>query len=507
MSNRISFVDAGSADLLALDAERAGEVAHFRADEATAPFGEPLAALRAGRPDVILGSLPADAAFLQIRARADIGSIERFVYDEETGDFSTEPIDPSELTNVRLRASAVLRDGYGLLYRIESELAPLDGSETDITLPLEPHGPLELAAMGVELWLPNETVLGRGEVGILTVAAGVDAAGPWLDVPLTGVEWRARMAPGLQNPDDLPPDQVDGTSVMLSGAGRFGGIFGAMGVPSARITFVPAAFGQFTDDVAVIANRAFLEATSSEVGDAVSATVEGGFRRLSIVGVVESFPSTDPDRPLLIFDAPTLNLVRLLGSGSVRAADEWWIATADGTDEAIAVALRGAPFSSTEVVSVTERTRSLSTDPVALGIIGALTLGFVVTGLFAVVGLTVSGAVSARQRRSEFALLRALGLSGRQLFGSLWLENGSIVLVSLVAGTGLGLLIGWTVLPFITVTQQATAPVPPVLVEFPWDRILVLEIISALALGVAVVLIGWVLRRLGVGSVLRMGED
>jgi ABC-type antimicrobial peptide transport system permease subunit len=159
------------------------------------------------------------------------------------------------------------------------------------------------------------------------------------------------------------------------------------------------------------------------------------------------------------------------------------------------------------VVSVVERTRSLSTDPVALGIIGALTLGFIATGLFAVVGLTVSAAVSARQRRTEFALLRALGLSGRQLSASLWLENGSLVLVSLLAGTSLGLLIGWLVLPFVTVTQRATAPIPPVVVHVPWDRILLLDIASALALGVAVVVIGGVLRRLGVGATLRMGED
>jgi ABC-type antimicrobial peptide transport system permease subunit len=140
-------------------------------------------------------------------------------------------------------------------------------------------------------------------------------------------------------------------------------------------------------------------------------------------------------------------------------------------------------------------------------VIGALALGFAVTGLFAVVGLVVSGAVSARQRRTEFALLRALGLSGRQLFGSLWLENGSVVLVSLVAGTGLGLVMAWIALPFITVTQAAADPVPPVIVEMPWDRILGLEILSAVALAVAVVLIGTVLRRLGVGGVLRMGED
>ena len=518
-TSRILFVGAGSSDMLALDAEQAGAVAHVRGDESTAPLVEQLAALRAGRPDVALEPLPDDAAFLQVRARVDIGSISRFVYNPDTGDFDLEPIDPRALSGVRVRANAVVRDAYGLLYRAESDLAPVAGPETDAIISLRPAGrslddeaaqpakSLELAAIGVELWLPDETLLGEGEVAIATVSAGADAAGPWADVPLAGIEWRAKMAPGIDTPSDLPPNQVEGTSVTLSGSGRFGGIFGATGVPSARISFVPAAIGLPADEIPVIANRALLEETSSAVGDVVTPTIDGSLRHFRIIGVVESFPTTDPERPLLIFDEATLGLLRLQGTVSVRPPDEWWLAAADGTDEGVAAALRSAPFKSAEVVSVSERTRSLSTDPVALGIIGALTLGFVVTGLFAVVGLTVSGAVSARQRRTEFALLRALGLSGRQLFGSLWLENGSIVLVSLVAGTGLGLLIGWTVLPFITVTQQATAPVPPVLVEVPWDRILVLEVVSAIALGVAVVLIGWVLRRLGVGSVLRMGED
>jgi hypothetical protein len=79
--------------------------------------------------------------------------------------------------------------------------------------------------------------------------------------------------------------------------------------------------------------------------------------------------------------------------------------------------------------------------------------------------------------------------------------------VSIAAGTTLGLLIGWLVLPFVTVTQRATTPVPPVLIHVPWDGILLLDLGSAAALAVAVIVIGAVLRRIGVGSVLRMGED
>ena len=143
----------------------------------------------------------------------------------------------------------------------------------------------------------------------------------------------------------------------------------------------------------------------------------------------------------------------------------------------------------------------------AAAIIGALLLGFVATGIFALVALVVGAAVSARQRRTEFALLRALGLTGRQLSGWLWLENASLVLVSLLAGTVIGVAISWIALPFITVTQQATTPVPGVVVLLPWDRIVVLDLVMLFALGIAVAILGAVLRRIGVGTILRLGED
>ena len=271
--------------------------------------------------------------------------------------------------------------------------------------------------------------------------------------------------------------------------------------------FLPSTIASLAETVPVIANRTFLAATASATGDTITVGVDGVSQPISISGVVDTFPTTDPERPLLIVDEPTLGLMRLQANGIARSADEWWMQVADGRQDALAAALRDSPFDSAHVVSAVDRSRSLSTDPVAIGIIGALALGFVATGLFAIVGLTVSAAVSARERRTEFALLRALGLSGRQLSSWLWLENGSLVLVGLLTGTGLGLLIGWIVLPFVTVTQRATTPVPPVIVQLPWDRILLLDVASALALGVAVVAIGSVLRRLGVGSVLRMGED
>jgi ABC-type antimicrobial peptide transport system permease subunit len=273
------------------------------------------------------------------------------------------------------------------------------------------------------------------------------------------------------------------------------------------LSFLPASMAGYNAPIPALVNTALADSLEASNGDVLTADLAGRGRRLQIAGIVGSFPSTDPAQPLVIVDEPTLGLVRLQGTSGVRDPDEWWLSAKGGDVEKLAADLRASPFNTVNLVTVVDRTRSLSTDPVALGIIGALTLGFVATGLFAIVGLTVSTAVGARQRRTEFALLRALGLSGRQLATTLWLENGSLVLVSIAAGTTLGLLIGWLVLPFVTVTQRATTPVPPVLIHVPWDGILLLDLGSAAALAVAVIVIGAALRRIGVGSVLRMGED
>jgi len=519
--NGVSFA-AGSGDLLALDADTASGIVLLRADESARPLSELMQALRDGRPEPVLATLPEGAADLRVLPSFDVSSIGQIVFDPDTGEEHTEKLDPATLRDVSVSVSAVVRDAAGLLYRIESQPVPVQGSAAAIVLPLEPtgaggqlatptgarlDGPVELAGLGVEVWLPRDTVVTDGLFGVATVSAGNDPDGPWTEVPLAATGgWSAQMAPGRQVLTAVPAGRTRGTAVQLTG--QQGAIFGnGTGDPAARLSFLPASIASIDAPLPAIANQAFLAATASAPGDTVTATVEGAVRTLSIIGAVDAFPTTDPARPLLVLDEPTLGLLRLQQTGDARSADEWWMAPTGADPEALAATLRASPFESAEVVTVVDRIRSLSTDPVALGIIGALMLGSVATGLFAIIGLTVSAAVSARERRTEFALLRALGLSGRQLSGWLWLENGSLVLVSLLVGTSLGLLVSWLVLPFVTVTQQAAAPVPSVIVQVPWERILILDVVSAVALGIAVVVIGGVLRRLGVGSVLRMGED
>ena len=139
--------------------------------------------------------------------------------------------------------------------------------------------------------------------------------------------------------------------------------------------------------------------------------------------------------------------------------------------------------------------------------IGALTLGFVAAAVFAAVGFAVSATVSARERMVEFALLRALGLSGRQLGIWLAVEQGALVLVSLGLGTLIGIVLTATLLPLVSLTQTGDPAVPAVIVEYPWTAIIGLELAVVAVLAVIVVVMTVLLRRVGLGSLLRLGED
>jgi hypothetical protein len=379
--------------------------------------------------------------------------------------------------------------------------------------------PVELLGVDLEVILPLGVEGVAGALALDGVAAkGSPEDAAWQPVAVPAGDWRVAWSArtgadgGALEPDAQSPTSVGAPIGGNNGAPAFGGQNG--GPAGVILRYAPSSVAALgTGQLETIANRRFLEATAASVGDTVLVAIPGGSRELHIVGVTEAFPTTDPNQPLLILDLPTFSLARFAVDGTAIEADEWWVATnataSNGRPvaEAIQQARAGGPLGGAQVLSREATRDRLVSDPIALSTIGALSLGFVVAGLFAVIGLAVSAAVSARQRKTEFALLRALGLAPNQLSGWLWLENLSVILISIPAGTLLGLVICWVVLPFVTLTQSGGVPFPPVVVDVPWASVFVLEAISVAALAITLLALTRWMRGLGVGSVLRMGED
>jgi hypothetical protein len=485
--------------LIGVDAAQAARLVRVRGDLTVRPAPELLAELAAERPRISGLVLPDGATELRFDVVTDLTA--------ETFDGSA--VDGEVLAAWRgLKLSVVVRDGAGLLHTFAAASATLAPGHHEIAVPLGSgtfESPVDVVAIQVFVAAPADS-RAAGSLAVRGLEASIGGVSAAVPLALSG-GWRIRSSFFNQ-----PQESVAGTG---------GGLEVATGVPGFRaipppdpanraltLTFASGALSRLADEAApVVATEPFITAAGAKVGDELAVAIGGVARTIRIASVVRGFPTVDPDIPAVVIDLPTLALLRLESGAPTDAGDEWWLGVAPGQRAAVVSALQAPPFLSASAISIDGRTRALTTDPVALGIIGALIIGAVAAALFAIVGFTVSTAVTARERITEFALLRALGLSIEQLSAWLALESVALAAISLVAGTALGLLMAWVALPFVTVTQQAVAPFPPVLVRVPWSTVALIGAVGIVALAATVFVLIRVLRRIGLASALRIGED
>ena len=526
---------AATGELLAVDAAAAGGVIHLRGDQTATDMESLLEPLVAGRPDPATAAIPGRPQQLLATATVSITELAALGPDPETGETVFLPLDVDALAGeASLGAVATVRDARGMLHRFPGPQVDLENGTQELAVPLLPGVartraamteagatlayPIQLVGMDVVVSLPQGWQATAGEItldAVLASDAEDGSGGTPVDLAVAGA-WQVGWSQGdggaiAYAPAELATD--DGIRFGPDAGAEEGGPFAALGGiddfgRGVTVSFTPASIlGLAATVLPAVVNRPFLESAAAEVGDRVTMPIGGTPRDVLIAGTLESFPTTTATDPAAVVDLPTLALLRFQANRGAGFPSEWWLDVDDASVTAAFDTATSGPFAGARVMGRVETMERLSADPLALAMIGALSLGSVVAALFAIIGLAVNAAVSARQRRTEFALLRALGLSPGQLSGWLWLENGSLVFVSLLAGTVLGLVIGWVVLPFVTVTQQAATPFPPVIVEVPWLSIIALEAASAIALALTLVVLTRIMRRSGLGSVLRMGED
>jgi hypothetical protein len=115
-----------------------------------------------------------------------------------------------------------------------------------------------------------------------------------------------------------------------------------------------------------------------------------------------------------------------------------------------------------------------------IAVLGLSTLGFVVTLV-----------LGARARSIEFAVLRAVGSSRRQILRAMLLEWGVVLAIGGVIGILLGRRVATVMLSFLEVTEQGNVVIPPFIVLTDW-RTLGIGV-GALTLFVAITLaVTWV---------------
>ncbi|MFI6325792.1 FtsX-like permease family protein [Nonomuraea sp. NPDC050556] len=463
--------------LVGLDADRLGELFQLRPDLSSSTVGEMAAGLRAARPESGTLPIPGRPRTLGFDVRVTRAGV---------------PLQVTLSDGLNVWHEAQLPPLQAGLNHVELDLRQLAGKRGALTYPLTVRA------------FTARSVPGVTAVNVLTMER-ITADGTPLTLP-KGARW-AQKRPQEQPVDvssfalnvTWSEDEESSTYVALPApAGlKDGDLFAAPRAPEALIN----------KPLPVVLTAALAAKLGLAEGRTADMTMDRLPISVKVAAIVDRMPTTEATQNGVLADWTSLQGRALAAGQLVRPATEWWL-SAGGEDTGRAVAaLRGKPEWNVTYVDRVELATKLRDDPLASGLQGALILGFAAALVFAALGFLVNATVAARERMGEFTILRALGVSFRQVFGLLAIEQAFIIGLSLVAGTVLAVVVGALVVPHIVLTGQASAVTPDVILDIPWPATAAMLALVAAVLFAIVAGLARNLRRQGLGRVLRIGED
>ncbi|MCX5425854.1 ABC transporter permease [Streptomyces sp. NBC_00078] len=244
----------------------------------------------------------------------------------------------------------------------------------------------------------------------------------------------------------------------------------------------------------------------ARLGVGSTTTLDLGSARVTakVVGRVDALPGLGRGQGHLIADQRQLATAMTRAGADQEDPAFWWLSSTDSARTAVAAEAQPALGR----VTTTARTAaSLQADPFRSGLRRVLELVRYLAPGFALIAFTVHAVVSTRQRRTEFALLRAIGVRAGSLSALLAAEQLGLALFAVVPGALMGMALASAVLPLVTVDDSGQAPYPPLPLVIPWGPVTLFAVATAVAISAVVLALARLLSRVDLVRVLRAGED
>jgi hypothetical protein len=266
------------------------------------------------------------------------------------------------------------------------------------------------------------------------------------------------------------------------------------------------------DPIPAIASQRFAELNGLLPGATFQlGTVEHVQPRFVLEDTVEYFPTLYPeDRLFLIVDQDTLfHALNRRPSATYYPSEVWLQLESGASSEAVVTALDAQTDRTiiTRVQTIQQMREELETDILLAGLIGLLYLAFGVALVLTVISLLTYVALTAMQRRAEFGVLRALGLSAGRLVASIALEQVMVMLTGVVLGGVLGAAMSSQVLPTLAFGATGEAVTPPFVIQVEQSALIQYVALLLLVLGVTFGASLVLVRRLSLIDLLRFGEE
>lgn len=256
-------------------------------------------------------------------------------------------------------------------------------------------------------------------------------------------------------------------------------------------------------DNAVIIPDLFAEKYQLQPGDVMNISIDQQSLEFVVVATVPYWPTQYPaDTPFFV-----VNLEYVYDEVPIIPYDVWLDMEDGALVTPVVEALAEQGIDVVDVKDVRSELVAQSKHPSRGGVFGILSLGFLVSVLISLVGYVLYWFFNLSSRVVQFGILRAMGLSRRQLTGMLLLEQAFTAGLSIVLGIVIGKVASLLYLPFLQTSGDAATQIPPFRVIFDSQDTLQLYIVVGVMMLTGAFMLFLHIRRLRVHQAVKLGEE
>jgi putative ABC transport system permease protein len=278
-----------------------------------------------------------------------------------------------------------------------------------------------------------------------------------------------------------------------------------VGITQLRLPTVMNALQPGTEEVVAAVFSPSALPSQKGIGDESSLNFAGRRLSLGVHGIISNFPTLSG--PFVLLSLPDLNAQMDLDALGAQKRGSWeaWLAVDPNQYENLVrhPALTGRILDGAQV-----RLRAMRSDAQAQGVAGALRLNALALALLSVAAFALVHYFAAQGRIKEFGVLRAMGLTAKQLLNLLITEGVLVTALGLVAGTIIGYGMARVMIPYLSqALSESLAGLTIESIIVDWPAIARLYLLLITLYGAALALLLLVLMRAGIHEALRVGDE
>ena len=261
----------------------------------------------------------------------------------------------------------------------------------------------------------------------------------------------------------------------------------------------------------IIVSQSYADKTGLELGDIVEVKwARNNWFETTVVAIVEYWPSLNPYdktasgeyRDFAILNYDYVNIM------TITEPYEVWLDLEDDADiAALYQDVVDNEIVATRLDVASQMIISSKTDAVLQGVNGALTLGFITIMAMCFIGFLIYWILSIKGRTLQFGILRAMGMSFREIISMIIYEQVLVSGVSIFLSIIIGGVASDIFVPLFQVLYNVTDQVPPFRVVSQRSDYIKLYIIVLVMLVVGFIVIARLIKKININKALKLGED